>query len=127
MLACSDLLVLIQALSSGFRKYAKLYFSDQQQCEIETAVHSPSLTFFLVREPLSPNLLLPHFLEDPTELGFIEAPLFTSIISLFVESASADWMKLDMLWIGPLTDVPLSVDAVFDVLGWSVFLDFFFL
>ena len=47
-----------------------------------------------------------------------------------MESASADWTKLDMLWIGPLTDVPylpLSVDAVFDVLGWSVLLNFFFL
>ena len=72
---------------------------------------------------------MPRFLKDPTELAFID---ITSVQSLVVDSASADLMKLDMLWTGPLTDIPclpLTVAAltVFDELGWSVFLDFFFL
>ena len=52
-----------------------------------------------------------------------------------MDSARADWIKLDtLLWIGPQKDVPylpivgVEDDAAFDVpVGWSaVTMDFFF-
>ena len=107
---------------------------------LQQFTHSPSLTFFLECAALCPNLWLPRLLaaadaELALELAFTEAALLVSagLALSGVDSARADWIKLDMLWIGPLKEVPylpMDDDADFDahvLVGRSVVTtDFFF-
>jgi hypothetical protein len=74
--------------------------SDTDTSTVHT--HSPtcSLTFFLECAPLSPSLLrLPRFLAPTMELAFTEAAMLVSavLVRLAVDSANADWIKLDIL------------------------------
>ncbi len=64
------------------------------------------------------------------ELAFTEAVMLVLavLVRLAVDSANADWIKLDILLIGPLNAVPYFPTVTFDALvGWSeVCNDFFF-
>ena len=86
--------------------------------------HSPSLTFFLARELLSPYLL-PRFLEQVVEEAINEASFFISTPLLFEEHARADCMKVDMEYTGPVMVVPCLPVGVDLGVGWLTVFDFF--